>query len=91
MRGLEPLGGCLDAARWRAAALCLLACADQVAKNMLVLSDALVADLLAFLADVEAAGKGLPAEAPAGGGGGRPQTVAAQARALRALIMKMHD
>ncbi|PRW32971.1 TPR repeat-containing isoform B [Chlorella sorokiniana] len=46
VHALEPLGGCLDAPRWHAVLLCLLAMLDQVAKNMLVLKDALVADLL---------------------------------------------
>lgn len=99
MRSLEPLPAALDAPRWRAVALCLLAALDQVAKHMLVLKDALVSDLLAFLEDVEAAGKGVHVggagggeDAMSGGGGGAPlQTVWAQARALRALLMKMHD
>ena len=64
---------------------------------MLVLKDALVADLLSFLEDVEAAGRGMAAlgsgAVGGGGGGGQAslQTVAGQARAVRALLMKMHD
>ena len=156
MRALEPLGGCLDAPRWHAVLLCLLAMMDQVgagspwcctkkyrmrlgsapafraavavhtcslaglqhgstqrqlpplspacplltynqvSKNMLVLKDALVADLLSFLEDVESTGRGmaaLGAAAPSGGGASQQglQTVAGQARAVRALLTKMHD
>ncbi len=61
---------------------------------MLVLKDALVADLLSFLEDVEAAGRGMAAlGAAAAGDSGQQglQTVAGQARAIRALITKMHD
>lgn len=64
---------------------------------MLVLKDALVADLLSFLEDVESTGRGmaaLGAAAPSGGGGASQQglkTVAGQARAVRALLTKMHD
>ena len=90
MRALEPLPGALDAARWRAAAAALLALLDAAAKHMVALKDALVAELLAWLEDVESAGRGLvvgPPPAP----GLAPQTAWSQARALRALLMKMHD
>jgi hypothetical protein len=102
MRSLEPLAAHLDAPRWQGVMLCLLGMLDQAAKNMLVLKDALVADLLSFLEDVEAAGKGLPAVAVApgssggsGGGGGQSHqqqpTVCSQARSLRAMLLKMND
>lgn len=99
MRSLEPLPGGLDAARWRGVALCLLVLLDQVAKNMLVLKDALVADLLAYLEDVEAAGVGMaaapmgpvPAQASGGGEAMRQQTVASQARGLRAILMQISE
>jgi tetratricopeptide repeat protein 30 len=112
LRSLEPLPAVLDAARWRGVALCLLCLLDQVAKNMLVLKDALVADLLAFLEDVEAAGKGIaaqplgppapPSRSGLGSGGGSAVedgvqvqvqlgTVAAQARALRALFLQLSE
>lgn len=63
---------------------------------MLVLKDALVADLLSFLEDVEAAGRGMAVMGSGAAGGftnGQPslQMVAGQARAVRALVMKMHD
>lgn len=62
---------------------------------MLVLKDALVADLLSFLEDVEAAGRGMAALGAAAWGGGTGQaglqTVAGQARAVRALLTKIHD
>lgn len=93
MRALEPLPAHLDAPRWHAAASCLLALLDAVAKNMLVLKDALVADLLAWLEDAEVAGKGVVVVASGSkeDGGGAQQTVWSQARALRSLLMKMHD
>ncbi|KAL4422716.1 hypothetical protein ABPG75_008913 [Micractinium tetrahymenae] len=102
-RSLEPLAAHLDAPRWRAAMLCLLVMLDQVAKNMLVLKDALVADLLAFLEDVEAAGRGVPALVAAGPSAGsstagaevlhvaQPQTICGQARSLRAMLLKMSE
>ena len=95
MRALEPAGaGGIDAPRWHVVLLCLLAALDQAAKHMLVLKDAMVADLLAFLQDVEAAGRGMPVLAGhrgSGGGGAPQQTVASQARAVRDLLMKMHE
>ena len=100
MRSLEPLAAHLDAPRWQGVMLCMLGMLDQAAKNMLVLKDALVADLLAFLEDVEAAGRGLLAAAAPGagsGGGGnqaqqqQQQTVCSQARSLRAMLLKMND
>ena len=97
MRALEPLGACLDAPRWHAAMLCLLCLLDHAAKHMVVLKDALVADLLTFLEDVAEAGRGCPAS-PGGGaagraafGGGQRQTVRSQARSLRALLLRMSE
>lgn len=90
MRGLEPLPAGLDAPRWRAAAAALLALLDAAAKHMVALKDSLVADLLAWLEDVEQAGRGMVV-APPPAPGRAPQTVWSQARALRALLMKMHD
>lgn len=70
---------------------------------MLVLKDALVADLLAFLEDVEVVGRGLPAlvaAAPGGASSGaaaevlhvaQPQTICGQARSLRAMLLKMSE
>ena len=104
MRALEPLSAHLDAPRWHGAMLCLLAMLDQVAKNMLMLKDSLVADLLSFLEDVEAAGRGLaalaPTPAPVSTGGAEQQaaplprnaqTICGQARTLRAMLLKMSD
>jgi hypothetical protein len=103
MRSLEPLAAHLDAPRWQGVMLCLLGMLDQAAKNMLVVKDALVADLLAFLKDVEAAGRALLAGAAAPGGGGgsggggggqahqQQPTVCSQARSLRAMLLKMND
>jgi hypothetical protein len=98
MRSVEPLPGGLEPLRWRGVVLCLLCLLDQAAKNMLLLKDALAADLLAFLEDVEAAGAGMAAiagEAAAGDGQegepGKPQTVAAQARSLRAVLLQLSD
>lgn len=99
VRSVEPLPGGLDVQRWRGVALCLLCLLDQAAKNMLVLKDGLAADLLGFLEHVEAAGAEV---AVAGGvcgtdpGGdcdrvGSMQTVAAQARGLRAVLLAMSD
>lgn len=68
---------------------------------MLVLKDALVADLLASLEDVEAAGRGTPAlvaatqgDTAAGAGVlqvAQPQTICGQARSLRAMLLKMSE
>lgn len=68
---------------------------------MLVLKDALVADLLAFLEDAEAAGRGAPAlvaTTPSEGAAGadvlqiaQPQTICGQARSLRAMLLKMSE
>lgn len=106
MRALEPLHTHLDAPRWHAVMLCMLAMLDQVAKNMLILKDALVADLLSFLQDVEAAGRGLPALLQGSAGSSsssnsngeklpelqqRGQTICGQARSLRAVLLKMSD
>ena len=101
MRSLEPLSANLDAPRWHGVMLCLLAMLDQAAKNMLVLKDALVADLLSFLEDVEAAGKGRPAPAAGAGASGsvcsgpplaaQQQTICSQARSLRAMLLRMSD
>lgn len=98
MRSVEPLPGGLEPLLWRGVVLCLLCLLDQAAKCMLLLKDALAADLLAFLEDVEAAGAAMPATGGdwAGGEGregvaGRPQTVAAQARSLRAVLLQLSD
>lgn len=93
MRALEPLSAHLDAPRWHAASLALLCLLDQAAKHMLVLKDALAADLLAFLEDVEAVGRGVPALPALGSSGGeqRQQTICGQARTLRAQLLRMTD
>ncbi|KAI3430438.1 hypothetical protein D9Q98_005033 [Chlorella vulgaris] len=99
VRSVEPLPGGLDVQRWRGVALCLLCLLDQAAKNMLVLKDGLAADLLGFLEDVEASGAGVSVAGGVCGtepGGdsdrvGSMQTVAAQARGLRAVLLAMSD
>lgn len=61
--------------------------------------DAMVADLLSFLEDVEGAGRSIPARlggcgsalAAAGLGPGGGPTVRSEARAIRAMLLKMTD
>eukprot|EP00887_Chlorella_sp_A99_P000192 scaffold13.g192.t1 len=103
MRALEPLAANLGATRWAGARLCFLAMLDAAAKQMLQPRDGLVADLLAFLEDVEEAGRDIPAGGGAGGDGvqggggsdsmpgGAARTIRSEARAIQALLLKMCD
>ncbi|GAB4820179.1 hypothetical protein N2152v2_007225 [Parachlorella kessleri] len=91
MRSLEPLSANLDSQRWQGAKLCLLAMLDQMSKQMLVPKDAMVADLLTFLEDVEGAGKTLPARVVIRAEGEASPTVCMEARALRCMLLKMTD
>lgn len=55
-----------------------------------MVQDAIVADLLAFLEDVEGAGRSVAASVGVAPGASAP-TVRSEARAMRALLLKMTD
>ncbi|KAF8056228.1 ttc30a [Scenedesmus sp. PABB004] len=95
IKSLEPHAAKLSTDTWFYAKRCFLSLAEGLAKHMTSLGEAAWDEVLAFLEGAERAGRGIPAAfwgAGAGAGGGRGAegaTVASEARALRALFLRL--
>ena len=57
-KALEPMERRLSADTWHYAKRCFVAMADNLAKHMIVVKDATMGEILAFLEDAEKAGRG---------------------------------
>lgn len=101
VKSLEPYSSKLGTDTWFYAKRCLLSLAEGLAKHMIQFKESAWAELMAFLDEAENHGKAIPA-AFAGAGGndskaGRGaasaegQTVAAEARMLKCLFMKLQE
>lgn len=101
LKSLEPYDRRLGVDTWYYAKRCFLALGETLAKNMMLLKDEALEDLLAFFDSAALAGKNIPTminpipnQPPRGGDGAaskRQSTVFDEARALKKFFLKMRD
>lgn len=89
IKSLEPYDKKLETDTWFYAKRCLLSLIEHLAKHMIVVKDAVLADIAGFLDVSEKYGKDLPASFANAKSDGR--SIAAEARMLKAMLMKLKE
>eukprot|EP00611_Tribonema_gayanum_P021738 TRINITY_DN4238_c0_g1_i1.p1 TRINITY_DN4238_c0_g1~~TRINITY_DN4238_c0_g1_i1.p1 ORF type:complete len:650 (-),score=302.97 TRINITY_DN4238_c0_g1_i1:45-1994(-) len=98
IKSLEPYDKKLSMDTWYYAKRCFLALAEQMSKHMLMLKDASLQEIIAFLDAADLHGKAIRTSASAvspaadsdGGGGTRPtRTVSFEARQLKRIYLRL--
>ncbi|KAG5192117.1 flagellar associated protein [Tribonema minus] len=100
IKSLEPYDKKLSMDTWYYAKRCFLALAEQMSKHMLMLKDASLQEIIAFLDAADLHGKAIKTSASAvspaadvdggGGGGARPaRTVSFEARQLKRIYLRL--
>ncbi|CAM9311591.1 unnamed protein product [Phaeothamnion confervicola] len=99
IKSLEPYERKIGTDTWYYAKRCFLALAEQMAKHMLMLKDASMFEVLAFLDAADRHGQAIPAligpQVDPGGEGGaprpKPRTVSFEARQIKRLFLRLKD
>lgn len=97
IKSLEPYERKIGVDTWYYAKRCLLALAETLSKNMLLLNDETFDDIIAFFDAADLVGKNIetminPVEAVADAAAGKPKrTVSQEARMLKRFFLKMRD
>ena len=91
VRSLEPYNKKLGTDTWFYAKRCFLALIESMAKHMVVLPDASIAEIMLFLDAAELYGKDIPTEIKPLENANDKKTVSHEARILKRMILRLRD
>jgi tetratricopeptide repeat protein 30 len=91
VRSLEPYNKKLGTDTWYYAKRCFLALIESMAKHMVVLPDASIAEIMLFLDAAELYGKDIPTEIKPLENANERKTVSYEARFLKRMILKLRE
>lgn len=89
IKSLEPYDKKLETDTWFYAKRCFLALIENLAKHMVVIKDSSFTEIMHFLDEAEKCGREIPTSF--GMNTGETSTVAAEARLLKKMVIKLRD
>ena len=89
IKALEPYAKRLSPDTWLYAKRCFVAMLDNMAKLMIVVRDATVQEMMAFLEEIEKEGKTKYTTYDGAGSAGERRTIASEARLLRQTLLRL--